>query len=175
LSNPKPDPALVEQEFDYPPLLNALVPMVILITSAVYAWSLRNVVNIDMNLLLLKPLFIAIWGFLLIIIVNDVVPVPRQQREWRRRKSRAGIGVPWQARFAPGTEAGAALVVAATFVFTFFGPGDGAATYLVSAFIYLTFVGYVIGDRNPIWLFGQAAVLAAGLYFIMGVLLGVRL
>ena len=175
MSNPKPDPALSEQEFEYPPLLNVVFPVVVLAISAAYAWSLRGVVNFDMNLLLLKPLFIAIWGFLLIVIVNDVIPAPRQQREWRRRRSGVGKGVPWQARFAPGTEAGAALVVAATFVFTFFGPGDGAVTYLISAFIYLTFVGYVIGDRSPIWLFSQAAVLAAGLYFIMGVLLGVRL
>lgn len=158
---------------EYPPLLNAVIPLIILVTTIAYAWSLRNIVNFDMNLLLLKPLLIAIWGFLLLVIVKDVFPAPREQKSWSA--SRVRRGVPWQARFAPGTEAAAGLVVAATFLFTFFGPGDGAVAYLVSAFVYLTFVGYVIGDRNPIWLIGQAAALAGGLYFIMGVLLGVRL
>jgi hypothetical protein len=34
--------------------------------------------------------------------------------------------------------------------------------------------GYLIGDRNPLRLLAQAAVLSAGLYFVMGFLLGVR-
>ena len=39
----------------------------------------------------------------------------------------------------------------------------------------LAFVGYVIGERHPVWLVLQAGVLSVGLYFIMGPLLGVRL
>jgi hypothetical protein len=78
-------------------------------------------------------------------------------------------------RFAPGTEAGAGLIVAATFAFAFFGPGSGRVQYVVSAFLYLLVAGYLIGDRKPLSLVVQAAIFSLGLYLIMGVLLGVRL
>lgn len=163
----------VTERTDYPPLLNAAVPALMLIVSLAYAWSLRNIVNPEMNLLLLRPLFIAIWVLLLIVIVKDVVPSIRLHREWSRRAERGSI--PWRARFAPGTEAGAGLVVFATLLFAFFGPGDGPLVYVACAFAYLAFVGYVIGERNRIWLILQAAVLSVGLYLVMGTLLGVRL
>jgi len=156
---------------DYPPLLDLAVPLLILVSSGLYAWSLRDIGNPETNLLLLKPLFIAIWSLLAGILLKDLVPTLRAQREWSRT---AGPRRPLAARFAPGTELGAGLVVAATFAFAF-GPGHGPAVYLVTAFLYLLVVGYLIGDRNIVWLVGQAVLLSAGLYLIMGVLLGVGL
>lgn len=156
---------------DYPPLLELVVPLLILVSSGLYAWSLRDIGNPETNLLLLKPLFIAIWLFLAGILVKGLVPLLRAQREWSRT---AGPRRPLAMRFAPGTEAGAGLVVAVTFAFAF-GPGHGPVVYLITAFLYLLLVGYLIGDRNTVWLIGQAALLSAGLYFIMGVLLGVDL
>jgi len=163
----------VSERTDYPPLLNAVTPLVILFISAAYAWSLRDVVAPEMNLLLLKPLFIAIWGLLAVVIIKDVVPSIRLHAAWSKIASERRI--PWRERFSPGTEAGAGLIVAATFAFAFFGPGHGPAIYVVSAFIYLAVVGYLIGDRNPVKLIAQAAIFSTGLYLIMGVLLGVRL
>lgn len=92
----------------------------------------------------------------------------------RRRPAVAG-GRGWATTFAPGTEAGAGLVVAATFAYSLVGPGRGATIYVAATFAYLAVVGWLIGDRQPVRLIVQAAVLAFGLYFIMGVLLGVRL
>ena len=46
---------------DYPPLLNVGMPVLMLVVSGAYAWSLRDMVNPGMNLLLLKPLFVVIW------------------------------------------------------------------------------------------------------------------
>jgi hypothetical protein len=163
----------VTERTDYPPLLNAAVPALMLIVSVAYAWSLRDIVNAQMNLLLLRPLFVAIWVLLLIVIVKDVVPSIRLHREWSRSAVRRSIS--WQERFAPGTEAGAGLVALATLLFAFFGPGDGPSIYIACAFLYLVFVGYVIGERNRFWLILQAAVLSIGLYLIMGTFLGVRL
>ena len=74
--------------------------------------------------------------------------------------------------FVPGTELGAGLVVAATFVFAF-ALGHGSIVYVSSTFCYLLVAGYLIGDRDPYWLVSQAVLSAAGLYLIMGVLLGV--
>jgi hypothetical protein len=156
---------------DCPPLLDLAVPLLILMTSGLYAWSLRDMANPESNLLLLKPLFIAIWLLLAGILLKGLVPTLRAQRVWSRA---AGPRRPLANRFAPGTELGAGLVVAATFAFAF-GPGHGPVIYLISAFLYLLAVGYLIGDRKPFWLIGQAALLSAGLYLIMGILLGVSL
>ena len=164
---PETDPA------DYPPLLNVVMPVIILFVSAAYAWSLRDMVNPGMNLLLLKPLFLAVWALLAIVFVKDVIPSIRLHRAWSMAASRSSIS--WRERFAPGTEAGAGLVVAATFAFSLYGPGDGPIAYLVSTFVYLMVAGYLIGDRKPLRLIAQAAICATGLYLIMGLALGVRL
>jgi hypothetical protein len=158
---------------DYPPLLDLAVPAMMLVASVVYAWSLRDLVNPSMNLLLLKPLFVAIWALLLAVIVKDVVPVLRLHRASSRAPLESGRH--GRQRFAPGTEAAAGLVVAATVAFSLVGTGNGALVYLVSTFIYLVVAGSLIGDRKPVKLIAQAALCTAGLYFIMGVLLGVRL
>lgn len=173
MSEPEIDLTPVTERTDYPPLLNAAVPVLMLVVSVAYAWSLRDIVNAENNLLLLRPLFLAIWALLLVVIVKDVVPSIRLHREWSRGAVRRSIS--WQERFAPGTEAGAGLVVIATFLFAVFGPGDGRSVYIACAFLYLAFVGYVIGERNWFWLLLQAAILSVGLYLIMGTLLGVRL
>ena len=157
---------------DYPPLLDLAVPVVILVSSVAYAWSLRDVTNPKGNLLFLKPLFVMIWALLLVVIIKDLIPALKLHGEWR--KAVAGRP-PWRERFAPGTEAGAGLVVAATFAFAVHGPGDGPISYVVSAFLYLIVAGYLIGDRKPVRLIAQAAILSAGLYLIMGYVLGVRL
>jgi hypothetical protein len=169
----EPDLTPVSERLDYPPLLNAITPAIILIVSAAYAWSLRNMVNADMNLLLLRPLFVAIWGLLLVVLIKDTLPSIRLHGAWMKASARTSR--PWHVRFAPGTEAGAGLVVAATFVFSLFGPGDGPFVYLASLFIYLTVAGYLIGDRKPVRLVMQAALCAIGLYLVMAVILGVRL
>jgi hypothetical protein len=163
----------VTERTDYPPILNAAVPALMLVVSLAYAWSLRDIVNPQMNLLLLRPLLVVIWVLLLIVIVKDVVPSIRLHREWSKQAAQRSVS--WQERFAPGTEAGAGLVVLATFLFSIFGPGDGRWIYITSAFLYLAFVGYVIGERNWLWLILQAAFLSVGLYLLMGWFLGVRL
>jgi hypothetical protein len=112
----------VTERTDYPPILNAAVPALMLVVSLAYAWSLRDIVNPQMNLLLLRPLFVVIWVLLLIVIVKDVVPSIRLHREWSKQATQRSVS--WQERFAPGTEAGAGLVVLATFLFSIFGPGD---------------------------------------------------
>ena len=158
---------------DYPPLLNVVMPVLMLVVSAAYAWSLRDMVNPGMNLLLLKPLLVAIWVLLLIVFVKDVVPSVRLHAVWRQTAARNRI--PWRERCAPGTEAGAGLIVAATFFFSLYGPGHGRVAYLAGTFVYLMVVGYLIGDRQPVRLILQAALCAIGLYLLMGVALGVRL
>jgi hypothetical protein len=173
VSEQEPNLTPMTEGGDYPPLLNVAVPVLILITSTAYAWSLRDLVNPGMNLLLLKPLFLAIWALLLVVFVKDVLPSIRLHKEWKARP--AGRALSWRQRFAPGTEAAAGLVVAATFVLSLFGTGNGPAVYLVTTFIYLLVVGYLIGDRKPVRLIAQAAICCAGIYLIMGVLLGVRL
>jgi hypothetical protein len=169
-TNPNSDLTPTLERTDYPPILDLVVPAVILVISVAYAWSLRDIANAKMNLLFLNPVFFAIWVLLLIVLVKDLVPAVRAQKNW----SSASPGKSWRERFAPGTEAGAGLVVAATFAFSLHGPGDGPISYVASAFLYLAVAGYLIGDRNPLRLFAQAAVLSAGLYFVMGFLLGVR-
>lgn len=173
LSGAEPELTAVTDRLDYPPLLNAVMPALILIVSTVYAYSLRGMVNADMNLLLLRPLFVAIWALLLIVLIKDVIPSIRLHQAWRARAPQSRKA--WRERFAPGTEAGASLIVAATFFFSLYGPGHGAIVYLVSTFVYLMVVGYLIGDRQPVKLVTQAALCAGGLYFLMGVALGVRL
>jgi hypothetical protein len=175
VSEPNPDSDLTPtiERTDYPPLLNVALPALILIISIVYAWSLRDIFKPEMNLLMLGPLLVAIWVLLLIVIVKDVIPSVRLQKSWAL--AAAGHRKPWRERFAPGTEAGAGLVVAATFAFALHGPGDGPISYVVSAFLYLVVAGYLIGDRKPVRLIAQAAILSSGLYLIMGFLLGVRL
>jgi hypothetical protein len=157
---------------EYPPLLDLVVPAMMLVASLAYAWSLRDLVNPSMNLLLLKPLFVAIWALLVVVILKDVIPALRLHRA--STQAPAG-GRSWRQHFAPGTEACAGLVVAATVAFSLVGTGNGAVVYLVSTFIYLLVAGYLIGDRSAVRLIAQAALCTAGLYFIMGVLLGVRL
>lgn len=171
LSDQEPDLAPVIEGSEYPPLLNLAVPAILVVMSCAYAWSLRGITNPEMNLLLLKPLFIVIFVLLLALVVTDIVPSIRAFRT----RTRPGAAVPWNERFARGTEPGAGLIVAATLLFSFFGPGDGPVAYVISAFIYLLVVGYLIGDRRPSRLILQAGILAAGLYSVMGVLLGVRL
>lgn len=174
MSDQELDLTPVTERTDYPPLLDLAVPVVILVASAAYAWSLRDVTNPKGNLLFLKPLFVAIWALLLVVIIKDLIPALKLHGEWR--KAVAGRPhKPWRKRFAPGTEAGAGLVVAATFAFAVHGPGDGPISYVVSAFLYLTVAGYLIGDRKPVRLIAQAAILSTGLYLIMGYVLGVRL
>jgi hypothetical protein len=173
LSQEEPDLTPAVERPDYPPLLNAVMPVLMLAVSAAYAWSLRDMVNPGMNLLLLKPLFVGIWVLLLIVSVKDVVPSIRLHALWRMTAPRTRQV--WRERFAPGTEAGAGLIVAATFLFSLYGPGHGAVAYLAGTFIYLMVVGYLIGDRQPARLIIQAALCAVGLYLLMGVALGVRL
>jgi hypothetical protein len=175
VSEEKPDSDLTPtlERADYPPLLNVVLPALVLVIPVAYAWSLRGIFNAEMNLLLLKPLLVAIWVLLAIIIIKDVVPSIRLHREWMKHRVRQHKSL--SERFAPGTEMGAGLVVAATFAFAFFGPGNGTRAYLVSAFLYLAVAGYLIGDRQPIWLIVQAALLSAGLYVVMGVILSVPL
>jgi hypothetical protein len=164
----------VTERTDYPPLLDLAVPAVILVSSAAYAWSVRGIPNPEGNLLFLRPLFVAIWAFLLIVLIKDLIPSLRMHGAWRQAVANRAAK-PWRERFAPGTEAGAGLVVAATFAFSLHGPGDGPIPYVVSAFLYLVVAGYLIGDRTPVRLLTQAAILSTGLYFIMGFVLGVRL
>jgi hypothetical protein len=172
-SQAEPDLTPAVERPDYPPLLNVIMPVLMLVVSAVYAWSLRDMVNPGMNLLLLKPLFVAIWVLLLIVCVKDVLPSIRLHALWRR--TAPSIRPSWRERFAPGTEAGAGLIVAATFFFSLYGPGHGAIAYLAGTFLYLMVVGYLIGDRQPVKLITQAALCAGVLYLLMGVALGVRL
>jgi hypothetical protein len=163
----------VAERLDYPPLLNVVMPVLMLVVSGAYAWSLRDMVNPGMNLLLLKPLFVVIWALLLIVLLKDVVPSIRLHALWRTIAPATRPS--WSQRFAPGTESGAGLIVAATFLFSLYGPGHGAVAYLVGTFIYLMVVGYLIGDRHPVKLTMQAGMCAATLYLLMGVALGVRL
>ena len=172
-SQAEPDLTPAIDRPDYPPLLNVVMPVLMLVVSGAYAWSLRDMVNPGMNLLLLKPLFVAIWALLLIVLVKDVIPSVRLHALWRMTAPR--IRPTWRARVAPGTEAGAGLIVAATFLFSLYGPGHGAVAYLAGTFIYLMVVGYLIGDRHPVKLIAQAGLCAAALYLLMGVALGVRL
>jgi len=175
VSDEKPDSDLTPtlERADYPPLLNIALPALILIISIAYAWSLRDIVNPGMNLLLLKPLFVAIWVLLAAVIVKDVIPSIRLHREWARSRPTERRSL--REQFAPGTEMGAGLVVAATFAFALFGPGLGRTVYIASSFAYLLVAGYLIGDRQPLWLIGQAALLSIGLYLVMGVVLAVPL
>jgi len=174
LSDQELDLTPVTERTDYPPLLDLAVPVVVLVSSAAYAWSLRDVPNPNGNLLFLKPLFVAIWALLLVVIIKDLIPALKLHGEWRKAVASRAYK-PWRERFAPGTEAGAGLVVAATFAFALHGPGDGPISYVVSAFLYLVVAGYLIGDRKPVRLIAQAAILSTGLYLIMGYVLGVRL
>src|SRR5690606_30075569 len=98
--------------------------------SAAYAWSLQGIVNDEMNLLLLRPLFVVIWLLLAAVVFREVVPAIRRQLAWNQRSTKQASS--WRERFAPGTELGAGLMVAATFGFSMIGPGDGPVIYLVS-------------------------------------------
>lgn len=164
---------MVTEGLDYPPLLNAVVPTLILVLSVAYAWSLRDVPNPDMNLLLLRPLLVITWILLGVVILRDVVPSIRLHGRWLMDASRHRFG--WGDLLSPGTEANAALVVAATFGLALFGPGDGPIVYIVSVFAYLLVTGYILNDRHIGKLALQAALGTAGLYLVMGVALGVRL
>ena len=160
--------------WEYPPLLNVIVPAMILVVSGAYAWSLRTIVNPEMNLLLLKPLFLVIWVLLVVVVIVDTIPSIRRHRAWLQATARQSPGH-WHETFGPRSEATAGLVVVATLAFSFFGPGRGAAYYLASLFVYLCVAGYLIGDRKLPRLIIGSALCSAGLYVVMGLLLGVRL
>lgn len=166
--------AVVEEAASYPPLLDLVVPGVMLVSSVAYAVSLRTIPNPDMNLLLLKPLFVVLWLLLALVILKSAIPAVRAHLA--RRRALAGTPpVPWRERLAPGTELGAMLVVAATFVYAFFGPGRGPVAYVAALFVYLLVAGYAMGDRQPLALLLRAGLCTLGIYLLMGVLLGVRL
>lgn len=162
-----------EPPFNHPPLLELVVPGLMLVGSLGYAWSLRGVTNGEMNLLLLRPLFVLVWVILLLVILREVIPAVRASRLWHERQ--APDQRPWRERIAPGTQLGAGLVVLATLVFAFFGPGDGAIVYIASVFVYLAVTGYLLGDRTVPTLILRAACCTLGLYLVMGVVLDVRL
>jgi hypothetical protein len=153
------------------PVLAVLPPAIILVGSAAYAWSLTGVPNPEMNLLLLRPLLAAIWLLLLLVVVREVLPAFRRSGA----PTSDAISAVQAARFQPGTEGAAGLVVAATFVFSLVGVGGGAPRYLASLFAYLSVTGYLLGDRQLPMLTFRAALCAVGLYLVMGLVLGVRL
>ena len=156
---------------DYHPLLDLVLPLVILVASVTYAWSLRNIVDPELNLLFLRPVFAIIWVLLLFVGFRDVWPVLRAllAGELRRPPSQ----VPWRRRFRPGTEGGAALVVIATLIYAFVAM-QGDWVFIASTFVYLAGASYLVGERNPIALLAQGVLGTAGIYLIMGVALGVR-
>jgi hypothetical protein len=45
---------------------------------------------------------------------------------------------------------------------------------MASTFVYLAVASYLIGERSPIALLAQGGLGTAGIYLIMGVILGVR-
>lgn len=154
-----------------PPLLNLAVPAIMLCVTVAYAWSLRGIVNAQMNLLLLKPVLFVFWVLLGVIIVKDVVPSIRLQMAGRPAAPARSRTV-W---LEPRSEAAAGFVVLATLGFAFTGPGHGPIVYLASLFAYLGVAGYLIGDRKLPKLILVAALCSVGLYVVMGLLLGVRL
>jgi hypothetical protein len=158
-------------EGGYHPLLDLIVPAMILILSVAYAFSLRNIVDPELNLVFLRPIFAIIWVLLVIVGVRDVWPILRALFRGQIRRSTSKV--PLRGRFRPGTEGGAALVVVATFIYALVAL-QGDWVFIVSTFIYLVVASYLIGERKPIALLAQGVLGTAGIYLVMGVLLGVR-
>jgi uncharacterized membrane protein len=157
---------------DYPPLLDAVFPALVLIGSSAYAVSLIGITNEEMNLLLLKPLLVVVWLLLAIVVVREIIPAIRRQRVWSAaRPARQSLGE----SLAPGSEFGAGLVVLLTLAFALVGPGDGPPVYVTGLFIYLTLCGWLLGERQWLRLLLTSALCAGGLYAVMGLVLKVRL
>lgn len=143
-----------------------------------FSWSLsstpgvlRGIQDPELNLLLLRPVFAIIWVLLLFVVVRDVWPVLRALTA--DKIEQAAPPVPLRKRFRPGTEGGAGLVVIATLIYGAVAMnGDGV--FLASTAIYLAVAAYLVGERKPVAILAQAVLGTAGIYIIMGVLLGVR-
>jgi hypothetical protein len=155
----------------YHPLLDLVMPVVILVSSVAYAWSLRDIVDPELNLLFLRPVFAIMWVLLLMVGVRDVWPV---LRAWFAGELRsASSPTPWRQRFRPGTEGGASLVVAATLVYAVVAL-QGDVVFIISTAAYIVTASYLVGERRPIALLAQGGLGTAAIYLIMGVMLGVR-
>ena len=155
----------------YHPLLDLVMPVVILVSSAAYAWSLRDIVDPELNLLFLRPVFAILWVLLLMVGIQDVWPVLRAL--FSGELGRASSPTPWRQRFRPGTEGGAGLVVVATLVYAVVAL-QGDVVFVVSTAAYLATASYLVGERRPIALLAQGGLGTAAIYLIMGVMLGVR-
>jgi hypothetical protein len=155
----------------YHPLLDLVMPAVILVTSVAYAWSLRDIVDPELNLLFLRPVFAILWALLLIVGARDVWPILSAWLAGDLR--RAPSPIPWHQRFRPGTEGGAGLVVAATLVYAVVAL-QGDVIFIASTCAYLAGASYLVGERRPLALLAQAGLGTAGIYLVMGVILGVR-
>lgn len=160
-----------QEAADYHPALDLVVPMVMLVTSVAYAWSLRNIADPELNLLFLKPIFAIIWVFLLLVGVSYVIPTLRLLAAGTRK---TGVpAVPLRRRFGPGTEGGAGLVVIATFVYALVAL-NGTEVFIASTCIYLMLSAWLIGERRPLPILAQGLLGTGGIYLVMGVLLGVK-
>lgn len=62
-----------------------LVPGIILVSTVVYAWGVRDIAKPNENLLLLRPVLLVIWVLLAIVIVRFVVQPVIALRESAKR------------------------------------------------------------------------------------------
>jgi hypothetical protein len=150
------------------PALEAVVPLVMLVVSVAYAWSLRNVPEPHLNLLFLRPLFALLWVLLLIVLTRETIPSLRAP--WSRTSEGRK---PAAERFASGTEGSAFLVVVATLIYAFVSV-YGDEIYIASTLVYLVVTSILIGERRPVRIIAQSVLGTAGIYGIMVGLLGVR-
>ena len=165
---------------EYHPALDWIVPVVILVTSVAYAWSLRNIADPELNLLFMKPVFAIVWVFLLLVVVRDLIPSLRGLgRSVRaapvptKTSAEPASAISWHERFRPGTEGGAFLVVVATLVYALVAL-NGTVVFLTSTCIYLMLSAWLIGERHPLAMLAHGVLGTGSIYLVMGVMLGVR-
>lgn len=156
---------------DYHPALDLVMPLLILVVSVGYAWSLWGIVEPELNLLLLRPIFAIIWVLLMFVAVTDVGPAIAA---WARGEGRRTGARPALAeQFKPGTEGCAGLVVAATLVYGAVAT-NGPVVFIISTAVYLSVAAWIVGERRPLAVAGQGLLGTALIYLVMGVMLGVR-
>lgn len=149
------------------PALDLIVPLVILVSSLAYAWSVRRIADPELNLLFLRPVFVILWVLLGIVAVRDLWP--------RLRAHAAGRPTAPEARLSikPGSEGGAGLVVLATLIYAIVAMHSEAA-FLASTSIYLIAASWLIGERSIVRMLAQGVLGTIGIYLVMFVMLGLR-
>lgn len=168
MSNEEKEPADRTPPAEYQhPVLDLIVPLVILASSLGYAWSLRRIADPELNLLFLRPVFVILWVLLGIVVVRDLWP--------RLRAHTGGGGYAPRPRLSimPGSEGGAGLVVLATLIYAV-AAMHSEAVFLASTCVYLIAASWLIGERSIVRMLAQGLFGTGGIYLVMFVILGLR-